>query len=294
MLSSVLAATKLLAQAGITVGALALLGIYAYQLLLIYPASLNEGHGHCLTPDEYGMPYEAVALRTADGETLQCYSLKHDRTAPHYSNRTVLVLLPNAGNIGHALPLVRIFYEQLGCNVFIYLYRGYGKLTGTALEAGLKLDAQCVMAHLANDEQLRQLHLVLYGRLLGGAVAIYIAATMPAAVHGVILENTFLLIRKTVPHIFPFLRYVTRFVHQRWDLEALMPLVPPRVPLLMLSATRDEIVPPLHMDQLYALLRSAEKAMHKFDLMHNDTVAQPGYWAIVLDFLAHKVAPLAC
>ena len=281
-------------QIGISVGFLAILGLYSYQLSLIYPASLNEGHGHCLTPDEYDMPYELVHLTTSDGERLQCYALKHDPKDPAYTNKTVLVLSPNAGNIGHALPIVSILYRQLNYNVFIYLYRGYGKSLGSPLEKGLKLDAQRVMQYLSQeDEQYASSLIVLYGRSLGSAVAIYIASNMPQNVLAVILENAFLLIRKTVPHIFPFLKYFTLFVHQIWDLELLVPLIPANIPLLVPLARKDEIVPPQHLDKIFELSRSTDKTIHHFDnSFHNDTVIQENYWEYILEFIQQKVKPI--
>lgn len=286
---------KSMAQIGISLGCLVLVGLYSFQSKLIYPSGLNDGHGYCATPDEYEMPdYELVHLKTEDGETLQCYLLKHSQTSPTYANKTVLILSPNAGNIGHSLPLVSIFYKTFGYNVFIYSYRGYGKSTGTALEHGLKLDAQRVMKYLTTeDEQYQQSSIILYGRSLGGAVAIYIAATMSASVQGIILENTFLSIRKTVPHIFPFLKYVSGFVHQKWDLEKLVPLIPDSIPVLLLSARKDEIVPPSHMDTFNKLFKSEQKSFVKFEnSSHNDTVVQPDYWGRIQDFIKNEVNPV--
>lgn len=277
-----------------SLGVLVLVALYTYQSKLIYPASLNEGHGHCALPNEYDMSdFELLHLQTEDGEVLQCYLLKHNRSSPSYRNKTILILSPNAGNIGHSLPIVSIFYKNFGYNVFIYSYRGYGKSTGSPSEKGLKMDAQRIMKYLASDEQYRESSNVVYGRSLGGAVAIYIAATMSTAVQGIILENTFLSIRKTVPHIFPFLRYFTSFVHQKWELESLMDKIPSRVPLLMLSARRDEIVPPSHMDTLFSLSQSEDKTMHQFEYsLHNDTILQEDYWDKVHTFLINKVNPV--
>ncbi|KAK6198496.1 Alpha/Beta hydrolase protein [Scheffersomyces amazonensis] len=286
---------KMIAEVGVSVGALALLGIYTYQNKLIYPASMNDGHGYCATPDEYEMPnYESINLITEDGETLQCYSIKHDINSINYSNKTVLILSPNAGNIGHALPIVSIFYNQFGYNVFIYSYRGYGRSTGTASEHGLKIDAQRVIKYLTEeDEQYQQSSIVLYGRSLGGAVAIYIAATMSQAISGLILENTFLSIRKTVPHVFPLLKYFTSFVHQNWDSEKLVPLIPAKIPVILLSARNDEIVPPSHMDAIYSRLKSEDKVIYKFENSnHNDTVIQPQYWERIQQFIQDKVNPV--
>lgn len=286
---------KVLTQIGIGLAVLLLAALYTYQSTLIYPASLNDGHGYCATPDEFDMPeYEELNLKTEDGETLQCYSLKHDKNSSKYTNKTILILSPNAGNIGHALPIVALFYKNLGYNVFIYSYRGYGKSTGKPSEQGLKLDAQRVMEYLTHeDEQYQQSSIVLYGRSLGGAVAIYIASTYSSAIQGIVLENTFLSIHKTVPHIFPFLKYFTGFVTETWDLESLVVKIPSDIPVVMLSARKDEIVPPSHMDKLFELLKSREKYFHKFpDSSHNDTVMQPTYWDTVHDFIREKVNPI--
>ncbi|PVH15486.1 uncharacterized protein CXQ87_003328 [Candidozyma duobushaemuli] len=255
---------KMIALIGISISGAALMGLYTFQNSLIYPASMNDGHGYCARPEEFGMPdYE-------------------DLKSPDYTNKTVLILSPNAGNIGHALPIVSMFYKNFGYNVFIYSYRGYGKL-----------DAQAMMSYIAKDEQLSESSLVLYGRSLGGAVAIYISSLMGASVQGLILENTFLSIPKTVPHIFPFLKYFTMFVHQKWESERLVPLIPANIPVLFQSARKDEIVPPSHMDRIYELSQSTDKTFYKYThSQHNDTVVQPEYWERVHDFIKNKVNPV--
>lgn len=89
-------------------------------------------------------------------------------------------------------------------SVFIYSYRGYGNSEGSPSEKGLKLDADCVISHLSTDSFHSKRKLVLYGRSLGGANALYIASKFRDLCDGVILENTFLSIRKVIPYIFPF------------------------------------------------------------------------------------------
>lgn len=286
---------KMFMVVGAVVGGLTLLGLYAFQSLLIYPSSLNDGRGYCAKPDEHNMPdYEELFLKTEDGEDIQCYVLKHDPLEKSYTNKTVLILSPNAGNIGHGLPIVSLFYLDFGYNVVIYSYRGYGKSSGLPLERGLKLDAKRILQLIkSDDEQLRSSSLVLYGRSLGGAVAIYIAAQFPSAVLGLILENTFLSIPKTVPHIFPALRYFTKFVHQKWESERLVPAIPQDIPVLLMSARKDEIVPPEHMDTIFSLLKSKDKAMMKYELsFHNDTVMQAGYWDAIHKFIQEKINPI--
>lgn len=284
---------KRMAQLGIAVGCLLATGLYAFQNSLIYPSSINDGRKHCDSPDKYGLAYESVDLKTDDGETLQCFSLLHDESDASYSNKTILVLSPNAGNIGHALPVVSLFYKEYNYNVFIYSYRGYGLSTGSPSETGLKTDAKAVMEYLQSHKQYSKSSLVLYGRSLGGAVAIHIASLYSNSVSAIILENTFLSIRKTIPHIFPPLAKLAMFVHQIWDSESIIPLIPSSIPVLLMSARKDEIVPPAHMDRIKELFAKSDTTFYEYDdSTHNDTVNQPLYWQRLYEFMRDKVNPI--
>ncbi|GME97560.1 hypothetical protein B5S28_g240 [[Candida] boidinii] len=279
---------------GTSVVVVSLLAIYKFQSKIIYPASLNDGHGTVDTPDKYGMPeYQAVDLKTADGETLKAYVLLHDPTAPNYSNKTVLILCPNAGNMGHFLPVVSIIYRSMNYNVIIYSYRGYGKSTGSPSERGLKIDADAVMEYISNNKQLCSSSLILYGRSLGGAVAIYMASKYSDMVNAVILENTFLGIRKVIPHIFPYLAPFKILCHQIWDSESDMAKIPSNIPVCFFSGLKDEIVPPEHMKKLYDISKSDAKEWHSYpNATHNDTIVQPRYFDIFQTFAQSKVNPI--
>lgn len=277
--------------ASVTVASALLL--YKYQLKLIYPAGLNDARSpdaHHPTPEEYGIPYQDLYLETTDGVKLHAFLCLQDaEDSINYQKKTVLILNPNAGNIGLAVPTVANFY-QLGYNVLIYDYRGYGLSSGEASEVGLKKDADAVLEYITNHQQLKKTSLILYGRSLGGAVAIYIASKNYTCVKGVILENTFLSIRKTIPHIFPFLKYAVKLCHQLWDSEKDILKIDPNVKMLFLNAELDEVVPPLHMKTLYELSsKTAEHRYKKFVTFegahHNDTTLCPGYWDLVGDFI---------
>lgn len=49
---------------------------------------------------------------------------------------TVIIFHANAGNVGHRLPIAKLFYERMQCNVFMLSYRGYGLSEGKPSEAG--------------------------------------------------------------------------------------------------------------------------------------------------------------
>ena len=121
------------------------------------------------------MPYEDIHIQTRDGEELRAYLMMQPEEI-RKSRPTVYMLHANAGNMGHRLPIAKIFYRHMHCNVFIISYRGYGKSTGKANQAGLRIDSRAGFEFLRNHSDLGNTSLLLYGQSLGGAVAIDLAA----------------------------------------------------------------------------------------------------------------------
>lgn len=88
--------------------------------------------------------------------------------------------------------------------------------TGTPDEAGIKIDAQTGLDYLRQRSETRDTEIVVYGQSLGGAVAINLVATNEEQgdIAGLILENTFLSIRKLIPkYVFEF---STRFPGEQY------------------------------------------------------------------------------
>lgn len=264
---------------------------YKVQKWIIYHGDMPAGSREVVdTPDAYGMPYEDVRLKTADGETLQVYTIVPADVRP----KTVVMLGPNAGNIGHSLPLAQIFYERARCNVVMLSYRGYGRSTGSASEAGIKRDADALLAYLREDHKLRNTSVVLYGRSLGGAVAVYIAA-QPAArgfIRALLLENTFLSISKLIPAVMPLALPLSVFLTERWESYRDIEKIDPHTAVLFLAGGRDELIPPAHFRQLFDICPATDKLYLQYPRgQHNDTCIQPGYWKDVNSFVARHVPP---
>ena len=88
---------------------------------------------------------------------------------------TVLYFHGNAGNIGHRLLNVQGLYTSIGCNVALVEYRGYGRSEGSPSEEGLYMDAQAALDFLLTRQDIATDKIVVFGRSLGGAVAIDLA-----------------------------------------------------------------------------------------------------------------------
>ncbi|KAJ7729820.1 Alpha/Beta hydrolase protein [Mycena metata] len=311
--------------------------LYYGQNYLIYPPHFHRDPGQVRSrrarwcgklnyaedvpvPSTYGLPYEDLELKTSDGITLRCYLLpqskqlskthtaatpvpgEDDTTEDEFivSRPTVVMFHGNGGNHGHRIPLAKVFYLRMRCNVLMVSYRGYGLSDGSPSEKGLQIDAQTALDYLTADPLFSQTPIILYGQSIGGAVAIDLASRNPAKITALILENTFTSIPNLVPHALPLLGPFTFLCHQKWDSASKIPSIPTTTPILMLSGVADELIPKEHMRALWEIVvQRGETKMHEssqglerakyleFELGgHNDTCVQPGYWTAVADFVA--------
>lgn len=262
--------------------------LYFKQKSLIYPSHIpDDARTSVPRPSHYGVrDYEDLQIPTPDGETLSAFFIR----APNRAQAipvTVLMFHGNAGNIGHRVPIAHMLSELIGCSVFMLEYRGYGLSTGSPDEKGLMIDAQTALDYLTNRHETRNNQIVVYGQSLGGAVSIQLVAKNQASgkISGLILENTFLSMRKLIPSVIPPARYVSYLCHQIWPSDAVIPQIT-EVPVLFLSGLKDEIVPPEHMRKLYELCQSPTKTWKPLpEGDHNSSVMEDGYFAAIQTFM---------
>ena len=79
-------------------------------------------------PDQAGLKFQEVYFETADKIKLNGWFI-FSKGAGY----TVLFCHGNAGNISHRIEKIK-FFNELGCGVFIFDYRGYGKSKGRPTE----------------------------------------------------------------------------------------------------------------------------------------------------------------
>lgn len=205
---------------------------------------------------------------------------------------TVLLLHANAGNVGHRLPIAKIFYMNMKCNVLALSYRGYGLSEGTANEAGLRLDAQTALDYILSHPVIDRTKIFIYGQSIGGAVAIDLASHNGQRIHGLVIENTFLSLPKLVPSVMPFAKHFLFLLHQIWPSETSITKLPASLPALFLSGGADELIPPAHMKRLFEVCSSTKKEWRDFPKgSHNDTCLQPSYFSDISTFISSHFRP---
>ncbi|OBZ78246.1 Protein bem46 [Grifola frondosa] len=224
------------------------------QNYLIYPSAFPPGsRTEVPVPTDFDLPYQDLQLTTIDGVKLRCYLMvqrkdlpfvnvtqeetKDQQTNEEYAaaRPTVLMFHGNGGNLGHRIPLAKVFYAKMRCNVLMLSYRGYGMSEGNPSEKGIRIDAQCALDHVLTHPYLSHTPIILYGQSLGGAVAIDLASRNPQTIRALILENTFLSLPRLVPSALPVLGPFAFLCHQKWDSASKIPLIPRDTPMLLLS-----------------------------------------------------------
>ncbi|GAA5956380.1 hypothetical protein JCM10213_000556 [Rhodosporidiobolus nylandii] len=262
--------------------------LYLLQNKLIYPANLPSGSRTDVPqPSDFGMPFEAVDLTTPDGVRLKAFLIKYEQGGTKAEERpTVLLLHANAGNVGHRLPIAKVFWQKMRCNVFALSYRGYGHSEGSPSEKGLKLDSQTALDYLLSHPELEKTPIFLYGQSIGGAVAIHLASQNAQRLKGLVIENTFMSLPLLIPHLMPFLTpFLPFLLHQIWPSSAYIATLPKDFPVLFLAGSKDELVEPGQMKGLWQACSSDKKEWQEYEHgTHNDTVAQPLYFHHIAQF----------
>lgn len=223
--------------------------VYVYQPHLLFLPDL-PGRTIEQTPKAISLAYEDVNLQTDDGITLHGWWISHPN-----SKGTILFFHGNAGNISHRLQTLRLFHE-LGYRVLIIDYRGYGQSRGTPSEKGLYADAEATWHYLAEHHGLEPGQIIIAGRSLGAAVALYLAVQHPP--RALIMESSFTSVPDMAAIHYPWLpvRWLSRY--QFDNRERITRL---RSPLLIVHGEQDEIAPYNQGLELYELASSPKQLL---------------------------------
>ena len=129
--------------------------------------------------DEYELPdntiqnalIEQVTFKS-DGNTIYGYWVKSNGSQP---DLTILYCHGNKHSIDEYWDRV-MYLHQLGVNIFIFDYRGYGLSEGEPYEQGLYADGDAALNYVLSLDGVDASSLILYGYSLGNVVSIYLAA----------------------------------------------------------------------------------------------------------------------
>lgn len=193
-----------------------------------------------VTPADIQLEFEEIYIETSDKQRL------HGWFIPHPTPRaTLLFFHGNGGNISHRLEKINVF-NDLGLNIFIFDYRGYGLSTGDPDEAGTYADAIAAYRFLIEEKNISPENTIFYGESLGSSISSWLAKQHPPG--ALILDSGFTSIKDMASHYYPFLpvNIITRIRYP--TLQHMMDI---NSPLLVIHSIEDEIIPFDHGLELY-------------------------------------------
>lgn len=242
------------------------------------------------TPAELDPPleYEYVKIPT-EQSAIHGYWLPGASNAP-----TVLYLHGQDVTIGNNLHHAQCL-NQLGCNVLVIDYRGYGATFGsmTPSESSVHQDAEVAWSYLTSDRSIAPEQILIYGHSLGGAIAIELATHHPEA-GGLIAESSFTSVKQIArwKYAVTYLLPLNILLRHRFDSigtvrENSLP------PVLFVHGTADSKVPYFMSQQLYEATAGSNKeiVLIKGGEHANHGDGETDYWEKLLAFMHRCFGP---
>ena len=223
--------------------------------LVFYPVPYPQGNWQPV-----GLAYEDVWFEAADGARL------HGWFVPHPRPRAVALFLHgNAGNITSRASVLRALHGRHDLAVMTFDYRGFGRSEGKPNEQGILRDARAVRAWLAQRTGVTERDIVLFGRSLGGGVAVDLAAKDGA--RGLVLASTFTSLPDVGAHHVPWVP--TRWIMSN-RLNSLAKIKQYDGPLLQSHGDADQVVPYEFGKMLFEAAPGPKQFVTMFGAGHND------------------------
>ena len=251
-----------------------ILGVFAtawltQERLIFFPQPITST-AHLTTLAE---PLEVVA---ADGKRLHGWIVK-GATVP---GPTVIYFGGNAEEVSWTLADAHWPREWTIAGVN---YRGYGESEGTPGEPELTADASAIYDAVTLRQDIDRTRIVVFGRSLGTALAVHLAATRP--VSGAVLVSPYDSLTAIGREHYPWLP-VSLLLRHRFD--ALADASRNRMPLLAIVGEADTIIPPERSRALFDAWEGPKTWLVVPGAGHNTLGASEIFWDGIANFLAER------
>lgn len=207
-------------------------------------------------------------VEAADGTRLSGTFIPAVRAAPPGGR---LLLFGLGGNAWNAADLAAMLHHlSPTADVATFHYRGYapsqGRPSADALVADAPLALDAAVEEAAPDRT------IVVGLSIGSGIAATLAGRQP--VDGLILVTPFDSLRAVAADAFPWLPVGAFF---RNEIDAARALARSDVPVAVIAAANDKIIPGQRTDALRARLRNLAFDRTVADAGHNDLYGRPGF-----------------
>lgn len=253
----------------LSVSRLVVLLLVVYALSAVGAHFMAPGMIFPRPPVTYELTPDYVQLTTPDGVKLAA------RHWPNPSAKYTLLYLhgnyEQLGSVGEYLP----HFVSAGYAVFAVDYRGYGRSSGTASEAGLYIDAQTAYDYMRTKLGVPANRIIIFGYSLGGGAGVELARHEPVA--GLVLQGAFVSAYRVLTRIpvFPGDKFVNL---------AKVPRL--KLPVLVIHGTADVTVPFWHGETLYAAITARKSHLYVEGGPHTGLAefTGPRYWEAMKQF----------
>ena len=227
-----------------------------------------------------GWNVDEVTLDGADGTKLAGVLVR-----PRAAGRVPLVIYfgGNAEEVtAHATDAPALYGERAA---LLVNYRGYGASGGRPSEAALVADAARIFDWAAGREDIDATRIAVHGRSLGTGVAVQLAAARP--LRCVVLTTPFASALDVARAAYPWLPVAAMLRHP-FDSGSRAAAI--KVPLLVVSATNDTVIPPHHAEKLASLWGGSVERLSIEGFGHNDLDLHPRYAQTIRAFVDRCMA----
>ncbi len=217
---------------------LLVVALIAWQALRLFvgPALLFDPSPAWLcTPDQLKLSHQAWDVQCASGDTVKAWFMP----AGDEHRGLVFMCRSLSANMSYDLEYADL-WREMGFDVLLFDYRGFGRSTGRPAENSMYEDAQMVWQHAVQKLTLEPGSVILYGRGGGGAVAARLANQVVPA--GLVLES-----------VYPDWRVQARHAGMRFGallagnaLDTVTPASKVSCPVLVIHSQEDDVVPLKH------------------------------------------------
>ena len=248
--------------------------LFFMQSTMIYPTYVIPNLSDRSAPSDV----EAKFLETQDGVRVEYWYIKSPtlERAP-----TIVVFHGNASTIDFTYPWIGPLIE-MGFNVLLPEFRGYGRSTGSPSQTGINFDMKKILEKVAQKPEVDLNRLVYFGESLGGGIAFdLVEYAKPMAI---VTRSTFLSVNAMASKYLapPFLiknPYRSDKVIANYD-----------GPVFISHGRLDTIIPFNHSLALKELAKSP--TFYPVEAGHNDFPLDGAFWRAVHQFfIEFKVLP---
>jgi alpha-beta hydrolase superfamily lysophospholipase len=247
---------------------LALLGIlwWSQEKLIFLPSTLSPEHRFAVPSDVHEVYIDVPGAR------LNALHLRQTK-----ARGVVFFLHGNAGHLGTWFGNTAL-YRELGLDLFMIDYRGYGKSSGR-IESEAQLHADVAAAWQLIAPRYAGRPVIFFGRSLGTGLAIRLAADLPAAERprALVLVSPYRSLAALATEHYPFVPHAFLRYPMRSD-EALARLNPAHTQITLVHGTADTLIEDHHSASL-ARVQPAANWVRIEGGGHNDLQEIPSYRA---------------